>query len=409
MLKIGLIREGKIPPDNRVPLTPEQCRYLMDHHAVDIVVEPSPIRAFKDEEYAVHGIELRTDLSDRDVLLGVKEVPIDQLIPEKTYFFFSHTIKKQPHNRPLLRAILRKRIRLIDYEVLTDAQGKRVIAFGYFAGMAGAHNTIFALGRRSGAFDLVRMKDCRDYERVKRHYADVPLPPVKIVLTGTGRVGSGAAQVLRDMGIRQVDPEEFVQASFGEAVFAQIGAPHYVRHREGRPFVRAHFYAHPEEYESAFAPFARAADVMIHGVYWDPRAPRFFTREEMLEADFRIRTIGDVTCDIAPNASIPCTLRPSTIADPVYGYDARTNAEVPPYQPDFFDVMAVDNLPSELPRDASRAFGKQFIEHVFPELLAPRSPMLERATIALEGRLGPHFGYLQDYVEGQDAPTPKPG
>lgn len=409
MLKIGLIKEGKVPPDNRVPLTPDQSRYLMDRYGVDIVVEPSPIRAFKDEEYAAQRIELRTDLSDRDVLLGVKEVPIDQLIPQKTYFFFSHTIKKQPHNRALLRAILRKRIRLIDYEVLTDAQGRRVIAFGYFAGMAGAHNTIFALGQRRGTFELVRMKDCRDYEAVKRHYTSLLLPPVKIVLTGTGRVGSGAAQVLRDMGIRQVAPEEFLKGSFEEAVFAQIGAPYYVRHRQGRPFERRHFYAHPEEYESAFAPFARIADVLIHGVYWDPRAPHFFTREEMLEADFRIRTIGDVTCDIAPNASIPCTLRPSTIADPVYGYDARTNAEVPPYQPDCFDVMAVDNLPSELPRDASHAFGKQFIEQVFPELLAPSSAMLERATIAREGRLGPHFGYLQDYVEGQDTPTPTAG
>ncbi|RME33002.1 MAG: alanine dehydrogenase, partial [Deltaproteobacteria bacterium] len=141
-MKIGLIREGKVPPDNRVPLTPDQCRFLMDRYEVDIVVEPSPIRAFRDEEYAALGIPLRTDLSDRDILLGVKEVPIEQLIPGKTYFFFSHTIKKQPYNRPLLQAILRKRIRLIDYEVLTDESGKRVIAFGYFAGMAGAHNTI---------------------------------------------------------------------------------------------------------------------------------------------------------------------------------------------------------------------------------------------------------------------------
>ncbi len=401
MLKIGLIREGKVPPDNRVPLTPDQCRFLMDRYEVDIVVEPSPIRAFRDEEYAALGIPLRTDLSDRDILLGVKEVPIEQLIPGKTYFFFSHTIKKQPYNRPLLQAILRKRIRLIDYEVLTDESGKRVIAFGYFAGMAGAHNTIYALGRRTGSFELVRMKDCHDYEEVLQHYERLQLPPVKIVLTGTGRVGTGAARVLRDMGIREVTPEAFLGQTFDEAVFTQIGAPWYVRHREGRPFDRPHFYAHPEEYESAFGPFAQAADVMIHGVYWNPRAPKFFTREDMLRSDFRIRTIGDVTCDIAPNASIPCTLRPSTIADPVYGYDPATNSEVPPYQPEYFDVMAVDNLPSELPRDASQAFGQQFIEHVFPELLKPHSAMLERATIALDGHLGPHFTYLQDYVEGK--------
>ncbi len=398
MLKIGLIKEGKVPPDNRVALTPQQCRYLIDRFSVDIAVAPSSIRAYRDEEYAKLGIPLCEDLTDRDILLGIKEVPVEQLMAGKTYFFFSHTIKMQPYNRHLLQAILEKRIRLIDYEVLTDESGKRVIAFGYFAGMAGAHNTIYALGQRMGAFDLVRMKDCHDYAAVKRHYAHLPLPPVKIVLTGTGRVGRGAAQVLRDMGIQQVSPQTFLEDTFSQAVFTQIGALWYVRRRDGRPFDRADFYAHPEAYESAFEPFTQVADVMIHGIYWDPAAPRFFTRQDMMRANFRIRTIGDVTCDIAPNASIPCTLRPSTIADPVYGYDPATNSEVPPYQAAFFDVMAVDNLPSELPRDASHAFGQQFIEYVFPELLKPHSEMLDRATIAIDGHLGPHFTYLDEYV-----------
>ena len=151
-MKLALIREGKVPPDSRVPLTPEQCAYVLANHPVEIVVEPSPIRCFADDEYREAGIALQNDLSDADVLLGVKEVPVEQLIPGKTYFFFSHTIKKQAYNRRLLQTILEKRIRLIDYEVLTDLNGRRLIAFGRFAGMVGAHNALYTFGRRSGLF-----------------------------------------------------------------------------------------------------------------------------------------------------------------------------------------------------------------------------------------------------------------
>ncbi len=398
-MKIGIIREGKTPPDSRVPLIPEQCAYVLaNFKGIDLCVQPSPIRCYSDDAYRHQNIALRADLRDRDVLLGVKEVPIGELIPGKTYFFFSHTIKEQSYNRELLRAVLDKNIRLIDYEVLTDDKGRRLIAFGKFAGMVGAHNGIMAYGARTGAFELPRMKDFLDYAEARGTYRQLQLPPMKIVLTGTGRVGNGAALVLRDMGIREASPKEFLQQEYDEAVFTQLRCEDYARRRSDGGFDKNEFYTYPERYESAFEPFAASSDLMINGIYWDNKAPAFFTREEMKAPAFRIKVIADVTCDIAPVSSIPATLRASTIADPIFGYDPVTGGETAAHQPQAIDMMTVDNLPNELPRDASKAFGKQFIEHILPELLKEHSPVIERATIAENGQLGPHFQYLKAYA-----------
>ncbi|MCB0569764.1 MAG: alanine dehydrogenase [Phaeodactylibacter sp.] len=399
-MKIGLIREGKVPPDTRVPLTPEQCTQIIQRFGLSIVAEPSPIRCFADDDYRRHGIPLQDGLSDCDILMGVKEVPVRMMIPGKSYFFFSHTIKKQAYNRDLLRAILAKNIRLIDYEVLTDEQGRRLIAFGKFAGMVGAHNGIMAYGERTGLFHLRRMKDCLDYAEAQQVYQNLVLPPMKIVLTGTGRVASGAALVLRDMNIRQVSPTEFLHQKFEEAVFTQLGSSDYVAPMNGTPYNRQEFHQLPEKYRSIFQPYYRIADVFINGIFWNNRAPAFFTKEEMRCPDFHIQVIADVTCDIAPLSSVPSTIRASSIAQPVYGYDPQTEQETEPGLPAAIDIMAIDNLPSELPRDASREFGNQFMRHILPELLREYSPMIERATIAENGELGPHFKYLEDYVSG---------
>lgn len=397
-MKIGVIREGKLPPDSRVPLTPLQCKKLITTYGVDLVVQPSPGRCYSDAEYQALGVPMQEDLSDRTILMGVKEVPIDQLVPQKTYFFFSHTIKEQEYNRSLLRAILDKEIRLIDYEVLTNEQGKRVIAFGKWAGMVGAHNGLFTYGARTGDFTLPQMKHFRDYEAACAAYAAQEWPPIKIVLTGTGRVGAGAARVLRDMGIRQVEPSAFLRDSFGEAVFTQLRVTDYVVRKDGKSFKPKDFYQHPELFTSSFGPYTKVADLMINGIFWDNRAPQFFSAEDMAEDGFSIRVIADVTCDIAPVSSIPSTLRASTIADPVFGYDPGTGEEVPPHTPGCIDMMTIDNLPNELPRDASKAFGEQFLTHVMPELLREQSDLLDRATVAKGGELGGHFGYLADYV-----------
>jgi len=400
-MKFGLIKEGKTPPDYRVPLSPEQCVELENTLNETIVVEPSPKRCFANEEYEKQGIKLSTDLSECDTLLGVKEVPIDQLIPNKTYLFFSHTIKEQAYNRKLLCAILKKNIRLIDYEVLTDEKGMRLIAFGKFAGMVGAHNAIWTFSQRTGAFHLPRMNEMKDYAEAQSVYRKLELPPVKIVLTGTGRVGMGAAQVLKDMNIEQVSTEAFLSTpNFGKAVFTQIDAPDYAKRKDGEPFSFPHYFDNPLEYISEFLPYTHQSDIMINGIYWDPRAPVFFTLKDMRSPEFRIRVISDITCDIAPESSIPSTLRATIIAEPLFGFDPKTGKETAPHQEEVVDVMSIDNLPAELPRDASDAFGRMFLDRVLDELIkGDESAVIQRATIAKDGKLGEHFQYLKNYVK----------
>lgn len=399
-MKIGIIREGKTPPDSRVALTPKQCAFIKKEYPVDIIVQPSPHRCYSDESYRAEGVEVCEDISDCAILLGVKEVPIPQLLRKKAYFFFSHTIKEQAYNKELLQEILKKEIHLIDYETLKDERGERVIAFGKFAGMVGAHNGIMTYGLRTGAFELKRMKDCHDYAEAKAIYKNVKLPPLKIVLTGTGRVGNGAALVLEDMGIKQIAPSDFLSKDFDQPVFTQLENEDYVARIDGSPFDKKTFYKQPELFKSIFEPFRKVSDIMINGIYWDNQAPVFFDKEDMKQADFAIKVIADVTCDIAPVSSVPSTLRPSTIADPIYGYDPKTESEAAPFSENVIDVMAIDNLPNELPRDASEAFGEQFIEHVVGELQdLKNSEIISKASIAIDGHLGKHYKYLSDFAE----------
>lgn len=399
--KFGIIREGKIPPDSRVPLIPEQCAQILKKYPDQLLVQPSPGRCFTDEEYQSFQVPLQEDLSQCEILMGVKEVPIHQLIPNKTYCFFSHTIKEQAYNRKLLQAILEKNIKLIDYEVLTNDKGRRLIAFGRFAGMVGAHNALVTYALRTGAFSLKRMKDCHDYEEATQIYKKLKIPPLKIVVTGTGRVGIGAVTVLKDMGIRQVSPEDFINLNYNEAVFTQLHANDYAVRKDGEIFDKIDFYFHPQLFKSSFARFYKVADIMINGIYWDNHAPAFFTREEMLSPQFKIKVIADITCDIAPISSIPATLRASTIADPFFGYNPKTGKEEAPFQPHVVDMMTIDNLPNELPRDASKNFGQQFMEHILPEFFKTESEILDRAIVTENGKLTKHFEYLQDYVAGK--------
>lgn len=399
-MKIGIIREGKVPPDSRVPLTPAQCRDILEKYPLQLVVKPAAGRCYSNREYENAGIPMSNHLSDCDVLMGVKEVPIKQLIPNKTYFFFSHTIKKQAYNRDLLRACVERKIKLLDYEVLTNEKGKRLIAFGKFAGMVGAHNGIMTYGRRTGDFKLPRMNSLHDYAAAKRVYAATELPKMKIVLTGTGRVGTGAAKVLDDMGIRKVSPSDFLENEYEKAVYTQLDCRDYAARRDGSKFVKRDFYDNPSSYKSIFAPYAAIADVMINGIFWDNAAPAFFSTEDMRGDAFNIKVIADVTCDIAPVSSIPSTIEASTIADPIFGFDPKTGKKAAPHGEGIVDMMTIDNLPNELPRDASQAFGNQFIKHILDELLNPNSSVIARATVTENGDLGEHFEYLRNYLEG---------
>ena len=398
-MKVGILREGKAKTDTRVPLTPKQCRYLQDtYQDLQIFLQPSQQRCFSDREYQSQGIQLEENLSECELLLGVKEVPISMLIPYKTYLFFSHTIKKQPYNRELLRSILQKKIRLIDYECLRNEQGKRVIAFGRWAGIVGAHNAILSWGRREGKFNLKPMYECYDWAEAQTYYHNLPLSNIKLVVTGEGRVGNGATETLDLMRIKRISPKEFLEKNFNEPVYTQLGVKEMYRKEGENFFDETHYYQHPEQYVSCFEPYTRVANIMLNGIYWDKRIPTFFSKEDMKHKDFTIRVIADVTCDIAPDSSIPSTIRASSIEKPIYAYDPLLSKETELFQNNCIDVMAVDNLPNELPRDASEDFGNQLISKVLSKFNQTDSRMIYEGTIAFDGDLNKPYEYLRDYV-----------
>ncbi|MGB0193984.1 MAG: NAD(P)-dependent oxidoreductase [Schleiferiaceae bacterium] len=395
-MKIGILREGKVPIDKRVALTPQHASVLQQTFSCTVVAQPSPIRAIGDDEYVAAGIELQEDLSDCDVLFGVKEVPIDQLIPNKTYFFFSHTYKKQPYNAKLLKACVERNIRLIDYELLTK-KGARVVAFGRFAGLVGAYNGLRGWGEKYGQYILKPAHECKDMEEMFAQLQGIDWPSdVRILLTGKGRVASGAVETLVASGIPQIFPEEI--SGYEGCFWSQLDVEGYYKTSDGRPFDRKELFADPSGYESDFMRYAPFAKLYIAGHYYDSRAPFIFTREDAKQAEFAITYVADISCDI--DGPVASTLRASTIADPFYGYLASEEKEVGHDHPEAIGVMAVDNLPCELPRDASLSFGSDLMTHVVPALFnGDEEGVLERATECADGALTDKYAYLQAYID----------
>lgn len=400
--KIGILKEGKVPIDKRVPIIPSQAAHINEaYNNLEVVCKRSGIRCFSDDDYEKKGVRLVDSVEDCDILFGVKEVPVDELIADKTYFFFSHTIKKQDYNRVLLQEVLKKKITLIDYECLTNSEGQRIIAFGRYAGIVGAYNGVWTYGQRYRLFNIKRAHECYDLDDMTKEYNKVALPPVKIVITGGGRVAKGAMEVMNGMNIRRVTPARFVSEDFNEPVFTQINSRDYNKHKDDLAFNRGEFFSNPENFESDFLQYAKCADILIAAAYWHPAAPVLFTKEQAAQRDFKIRVIADITCDI--EGSIPSTKKPATIDDPIYDYDPTQDAVMPPLSDEGnITVMAVDNLPCELPRNASEDFGHELVHNVLPNLVGDdKDQIIERATIAKEGSLTGHYDYLQDYVDGK--------
>jgi saccharopine dehydrogenase (NAD+, L-lysine forming) len=400
-MKIGILREGKTPPDRRVPLTPEQCLEVQEKYpGVKVIVQPSAERCYNDDSYIRHEITVQEDLNECDVLFGVKEVPVEVLIPGKTYFFFSHTIKMQEYNRELLKAVLDLKIQLVDYEVLIGTDGFRLIGFGRYAGLVGAYNGLRALGLRHKRFDLKPPHQCDNLEEMLEQLRLITLSPVKIALTGDGRVARGVVEVLDYMKIQRLSPDQYLKIkSPAFAVYTQLLPQHYVKRKDNGDFGLMHFFKEPDQYENAFLPFAQSTDLFIAAAYWDSKAPLLFTRDNMKQEDFRIQVISDITCDI--NGSIPSTVRASTIDEPFYDYNPQTGETEPPFSSmQNITVQAVDNLPNELPKDASNDFGRNLIDKVFPALMGDDTDgIIERASITRKGELTEQFAYLKDFIE----------
>lgn len=402
-MKIGIVKETKNPPDKRVPLSPENCEELKaTFPTIELVVQSSDIRAFKDSEYTDLGIDIVSDVSDCDVLLGVKEVKKDRLLANKTYFFFSHTIKEQPYNRDLLNFMLKKNIKMVDYETLTYPKDGRILGFGRYAGIVGAYNAFLAFGVKSGDYSLKPANECHDYKELKEELKKVKLPnDYKIIISGDGRVGKGAEEVLHTAGIYEVSPTDFLTSTRDEPIYTQLSVKEYNKRKDGAAFTKGDLYTNPELFESDFKRFSDIGNMYIACHYWDADAPFIFSREDAKSPDFKLKIVADISCDI--NGPVASTIRPSTIDKPLYGYDPQTESEVDFMTKNAIGVMAVDNLPCELPRDASEDFGNELITKVLPSLINEDSDtIIERATICENGKLTSYFSYLQDYVDGKN-------
>jgi alanine dehydrogenase len=401
-LRVGILRETKNPPDRRVPLTPPQIVALEELYPnVEFFVQPSDYRCYSNEEYEYLDIPLKEDLRDCDILMGVKEIDKRTFIPGKIYLFFAHVAKKQPHNLDMLIAMAEKKISLIDFEYLTTDKGLRVVAFGRHAGIVGAYNGLRARGIKTNKFKLKPAYQCHDLDEMWAGLKLIELKPgLKILVTGDGRVAHGAMETLAVANVEQVTPDNYLNRDFDVPVCCQIGPEHYSIHKDRLKFSFQHFTKFPQEYESTFLPYSKVTDILITGHFWDPRSPVFFTRDDMKRPDFRISIIADISCDV--NGPIPSTTRATTISDPFYAYNPFLEIEEPAFSKQTnITVMSIDNLPGELPRDASLDFGKMLMSNVLQDLLSETaSPMIERATIIRDGKLTPGYSYLNDYLNG---------
>lgn len=395
-MKIGILREGKTPPDRRTPLLPAQCIALQKQYpTLQFFVQSSPVRCVSDDEYAQAGLPLVDNLANCDVIFGIKEVPLDWLIPNKTYFFFSHTIKKQAHNLPLLKTILDKKITLIDYECLTNAQNERLVAFGRFAGIVGAYNAIRIYGKKYNLFNIKPAFLCKDLQEIHEILKNLPpLPAFKTIVTGSGRVAKGAMEIL-DLVLKKVSKEEYLTQKFDCAVYTNLHSLDYYKPINDN--IKSDFYKNPQDFSANFLPFAQVSDMLVTAHFWDINASPLFTKIDMKSNDFNIKIIADITCDI--NGSVPCTIRPTTIQYPVYDYDViNENIVEDVYKnQNHITVMAVDNLPAELPYNASEMFGEQLTKYIFPILMgvSDDTSILTRATITEMGNLTKKFEYLE--------------
>lgn len=397
MLKIGLIREGKIPADNRVALTPAQCKWIQLNKNIFIIVQHSETRCFSDSEYLNAGIEVKEDLSECDILFGIKEVATNMLMQGKIYLFFSHTKKLQIYNQKMMQEIIRKKITLIDYECLEHEDGTRLIGFGFFAGVVGAHNGMMAYGKRTGKILLDRVYKKRNFQELIHTYFELKLPLLKIAVTGSGRVAHGILEIMNLMEIHEVEPDEYKTLQFSYPVYVHLKGENLYVNKVTRKYNRKEFHEHPERFKCLFSDYLSETDVLLNGVYWEVQAPRLFELEDMKMENFRIKTIADISDD--KYGSVPINLGDNPMEDPVYGVDKITGERTKPYLENSVDVMAVGNLPNELPRDASKYFGEQLMKFILDGLISGSSKIIEDATIVKEGKLTENYLYMQKYAE----------
>ena len=396
-MKVGVLRETRRWDDRRVGITPATARLITDSYPnIELYVQSSKVRIHPDREYSELGISVVDNIDHCDLLIGIKEVDEEELIPGKTYLIFSHVGKQQPYNRNFFREMVQKKITLIDYEYLTDKNNNRLVAFGFWAGVVGAYYAFMGIAKKTGNAELPPPEMCRNLEDLHKKLKTIKIPSLKLLVTGGGRVASGALEIIRATGIKEVVPHDFLEMEYDFPVFTRLDPEDYAERKEGK-FNRNEFYSDPRSYQSTFQRYLSVTDVFIPCHFWDNRAPVFFTKEQVRSADFSISLIADISCDI--NGPVPTTIRTSTIENPFYDIDPSDLSEKQAFSsPGYITVMAVDNLPTALPLDASRTFSDDLYNQVFPYLFGTDDQgIIERGTILKNGQLTKPFDYLKNF------------
>lgn len=392
-MKYCILRERKTPPDYRSPLNPQQAvDFLKNEDSVEIWAESSPQRCFADADFIQHGLDIEND-RQADVYLGIKEVPPADLIPNSTYFFFSHTIKRQAQNLKLLQEVLKKNIRLIDYECLRDSAGQRLIGFGFYAGVVGAYSTLRTFAKKLNLPPLPHTSELGSRAEMDQVLANWSSPDVRILLTGQGRVAQGALSILKQLHF-QILPINQPFPTSGRWVKNIDFSDYNVRIADGG-FDSQEFFTQPQLYKAHFTPFLAGAQIIMTGHYWSAKSPKFLTPIEL--ANSEVQVVGDISCDI--QGPVPSTLRASTLVEPMYGWHRKTFQETDALSPEAIAVMAVDNLPAALPADASSHFGQELLPLLKEFETNPVGPIFQAATIAENGALTPKYAYLQSWVD----------
>jgi len=395
IITLAVLREDRID-ENRAPLSPTQVSIVLNKFSnTKIIVQPSNRRCFNDEDYEKAGAQVTDDLSSADIIFGVKEVDISALINDKTYLFFSHTSKVRQYigqtikdkaiiyKKKLLKEIIKKKITLIDYENIREISGDgyRYLGFGRFAGIIGTYNTLNLYLKLFSKNPLARAFEINNYKEIKKLISNQNFNKIKILVTGSGRASKGAIELLKHANIKQVSINDYLNNKYDKAVFCNISAKKHIEKKNGKEISKVKNYL-------------LDTDMFIACHYWEPKFPKLFYSNQINEFK-NLKIIGDITCDI--NGSIPTTIRSTSIAKPYYSIDINTMKEIDLSDKDIA-VMAVDNLPSELPLEASEEFGSSVISEVLPSLINKDDGRINRATTASNGKFFKNFAYLNDFI-----------
>ena len=401
LTNIGIVRESR-NDENRTPLVPEHIKkYKESNPNINFIIQPSNSRCFSDEEYELCGAKINENLNECSIIFGVKEIDPNILINNRTYLFFSHTFKinKQQkniekHKKDLLLSILNKKITLIDYENIRGKNGTRCLGFGRFAGIVGCYNTLNLLLKVIGKQSLASAYKIDDYERLVLNLKNLYFPKTKILVTGDGRVAKGVIELLNQTNIKAVSKKDFLEKKFDQPIFCNLETKDYVTNNSSTNFNLEHFINNPQDYSSSALQYLKETNILISAHYWDPSSPKIFENED-LKVLQNLKIVGDITCDI--NGSVPTTIRSTTIEKPNYWIERNSLKEIDENN-DGIAVMAVDNLPSELPRDSSTEFSEGIINEVLPFLLKEDDGRILNGTITTDGSFLEKYNYLNDYI-----------